>query len=327
VSDACNACNKCVRTCPTGAIHELGVLTDRSECIVCLECVEVCPENAVRFAFSASDAAQDSPGVVPGRRVFLGGIAGGLAAGLSLKADILHPTSAFLPMPYRQARLIRPPGALPEPEFLSRCVRCGECMRACLTNTLQPDWYRAGLEGLWAPHMSLRHASCEQTCNVCGQLCPTQAIRPLGLKEKQYAKVGTAVIDRDRCLPWSQNHRCLICDEQCPYNAIVFTHDADHKVGLPVVNADSCNGCGQCEDKCPVLGEAAIFVVPQGELRLSRGSYIEEAKNLGLVFEAKGGTKDKFRTEDDAPSHPELVEPPGTPDAKTGLPPGIDLDE
>ncbi|HUU04118.1 MAG TPA: 4Fe-4S binding protein [Myxococcota bacterium] len=326
VSDACNACAKCVRACPTGAIHEKGVLTDRSECIVCLECVKVCPENAVRFAFSANDPAQYSPGVVPGRRVFLGGVAGGLAAGLSLRADILHPSGSFLPLPYRHGRLIRPPGALPEPEFLSRCVRCGECMRACLTNTLQPDWYRAGFEGIWAPHMSLRHASCEQTCNVCGQVCPTQAIRSLSHEEKQHAKVGTAVIDRDRCLPWSQDHRCLICDEQCPYNAIVFRHDADHKVGLPVVNAASCNGCGQCEDKCPVMGEAAIFVIPQGELRLSHGSYIEEAKNLGLVFEAKGGLKDQFRTEDDGrPGKEPIV--PAIPGAKTTLPPGIDLDE
>lgn len=325
VSDACTSCNKCVRACPTGAIHLEGLKTDRSECIGCLACVRVCPENAVSFGFTRRDPEQDEVGVRPGRRAFVGGALGGVAAGLAMRADMLHPSGAFLPLPARHGRLIRPPGSLPEPEFLARCVRCGECMRACLTNTLQPDWYRAGIEGLWAPHMSLRHAACEQTCNVCGQVCPTGAIRPLDMLEKQHAKVGTAVVIRDRCLPWSQDRRCLICDEQCPYNAIVFRHDQDHHVGLPVVNADKCNGCGQCEDKCPVLGEAAIVVVPQGELRLREGSYVAEARNLGLVFEAEGGARDDFRLDGDKlPGQ----EPPGTGEEAAGvkpaLPPGIE---
>jgi ferredoxin len=133
--------------------------------------------------------------------------------------------------------------------------------------------------------------------------------------EKQHAKVGTAVIDRNRCLPWSQDHRCLICDEQCPYNAIVFKTDAEHQVKLPVVNANKCNGCGQCEDKCPVLGESAIVVVPQGELRLAGGSYVEEARALGLVFAAEEGKlKDSFKTE----------LPPGIEEKKPALPPGIE---
>jgi MauM/NapG family ferredoxin protein len=322
VSDKCNACNTCVRECPTGAIHEKGVATDRSECIVCRHCVKTCPEGAVKFTFTKQAEAVDLPGTATSRRMFLGGIAGGLAASLSMRADLLHPSDSFLPFPERHGRLIRPPGALPEPEFLSRCVRCGECMRACLTNTLQPDWHRAGLEGLWAPHMSLRHAACEQTCNVCGHVCPTEAIRPLSLDEKQHAKVGTAYIDRNRCLPWSQDHRCLICDEQCPYNAIVFEQDAQHHVKLPVVNPKKCNGCGQCEDKCPVLGESAIIVVPQGELRLIEGSYVEEAQALGLVFAADAEKlKDSFRTEEDL-FKKEL--PPGIEAEKPALPPGID---
>ncbi len=319
VSESCNHCNLCVRNCPMGAIHDQGGVYDRSECIACRQCQDVCPENAVRFSFGASNTDQGREGVQLGRRGFVTGMVGGVTAGLGLRSEPAHPAGAFLPLPLRDQSLIRPPGALPEPEFLSRCVRCSECMRACLSNTLQPDWYRVGLEGLWAPHMNLRFAACEQTCNVCGWVCPTGAIRPLDSVEKQYAKVGTAVVYREQCLPWSQNRRCLICDEQCPYNAIVFRHDAEHQVGLPVVNADKCNGCGQCEDKCPVLGQSAIRVSPQGELRLSEGSYREEAESLGLVFEAEDTIKDDFggikNTEDktDAPAK--------------GLPAGFDLEE
>jgi MauM/NapG family ferredoxin protein len=327
VNENCNACNKCVRSCPTGAIHEKGEATDRTECIVCLQCVRVCPEEAVSFGFVQKDPEKDKVGTQLGRRAFLGGAVGGIAAGVGFRADSLHPSESFLPLPERHGRLIRPPGALPEPEFLSRCIRCGECMRACLTNTLQPDWHRAGLEGLWAPHMGLRHAACEQTCNVCGHVCPTEAIRPLSLVEKQHAKVGTAVILRDRCLPWSQDRRCLICDEQCPYNAIVFHHDADHHVGLPVVNADKCNGCGQCEDKCPILGQAAIIVTPQGELRLSEGSYVKEATELGLVFNAKDRVKDQFQLDDDKIPKTPPDKPPKNGDSKPEIPPGIEPEE
>jgi ferredoxin len=97
-------------------------------------------------------------------------------------------------------------------------------------------------------------------------------------------------------------------------------------VGLPVVNADKCNGCGQCEDKCPVLGEAAIIVVPQGELRLTEGSYVEEATSLGLVFEAKKGVQDQFRLDDDALPG-QRPDGPGKPHGGSDLPPGIEPEE
>ena len=68
-------------------------------------------------------------------------------------------------------------------------------------------------------------AACEPNCNVCGKVCPTQAIRSLPLEEKTYAKIGTAVLRKETCLVWAQNKLCLICDEICPYNAIVFRTD------------------------------------------------------------------------------------------------------
>jgi MauM/NapG family ferredoxin protein len=309
VSHACNACNICTRECPAGAIHEKGLETDRSECIICLQCVRVCPEQAVSFGFRSKDPAVDRPGVEISRRIFLGSALGGLAVSLGLRAHILHPSESNLPLPLRHQRLIRPPGALPESEFLQRCTRCGECLRACPTNTLQPDWYRAGPEGLWAPHLNLRHAACDQNCNICGQVCPTRSIRPLSLPERVYARVGVAVILRDRCLPWAQDQRCLVCEEQCPYGAVVLQQDSLHRYGLPVVKADKCNGCGICEDKCPVNGDSAIVVAPQGELRLAKGSYRDKGRSLGLVFEAKDRDRNRFHFDDgklpfQAPDYP-----------------------
>ncbi len=313
VGQACNGCDDCTRKCPTGAIHPGGAATDRHECIVCLTCVRVCPEDAVRFGLEGRDSAPDPAGPSLTRRGFAVGLAGGLAVGLGLRIDSSHP-----------ARLIRPPGALPEPEFLARCVRCGECMRACLTNTMQPDWYRAGIEGLWAPHMNLRHAHCEHSCNACGQVCPTEAIRPLSLAEKQHAKVGTAIIRRQTCIAWAEDRRCQICDEVCPYNAIYVHREPGHKVGLPVVDLKRCTGCGACEEKCPVKGESDIVVLPRGELRLARGSYVAEARARGYNFTARGNLPDQVFVEPGAgvPTEPSAGEADLPP-----LPPGIAPEE
>ncbi|MBI6546388.1 MAG: hypothetical protein HY692_06305 [Cyanobacteria bacterium NC_groundwater_1444_Ag_S-0.65um_54_12] len=54
------------------------------------------------------------------------------------------------PLVQEPARTLeRPPGALPEPEFLRRCTRCGDCSRFCHFAALRPD--PDGLPWLWDP--------------------------------------------------------------------------------------------------------------------------------------------------------------------------------
>lgn len=338
VSSACTGCDKCTRKCPTGAIEPGGKATDRSECIVCLNCVQVCAEDAIKFSFfNEADQLQDTTGPLLTRRGFGVSFVGGLGAGLAFKSDIKHPSTSGRPAFQPNSLLIRPPGATPEPEFLARCIRCGECMKACLTNAIQPDWSLAGIEGLWAPHLKLRHGHCEYSCNTCGQVCPTQAIRPIPLPEKQHARIGTAVVDRHRCLAWAEDRRCLVCDEICPYNAISAVRDDDHSVSMPQVHATRCVGCGTCEEACPVLGDAAIRVHNHSEIRLSTGSYIEEAKARGYHFSGGGGMKDEVfdrpsphaepsdTTDDVQDDKKNKKQGPGD-KPTSGLPPGIDLD-
>jgi MauM/NapG family ferredoxin protein len=263
-----------------GAAGEDPERTRLPECIQCRTCAEACPTGAISFpAFAAAGNAPGRAGEYAApevsRRGFVAAAAGGLAAAF------LADRTPFAALQDKR-QLIRPPGAMPEAEFLRTCIRCGECMKACLTNTLQPSLWQSGLAGLWTPRMELRFAPCEQQCNVCGRVCPTQAIRSLPLEEKTHAKVGTAVLRRERCLVWAEDKLCLICDEICPYNAIVFRTVEGYR--RPVVIASRCNGCGFCEQRCPVQGESAIVVVPQGAIRLRDGSYVEEAKKLQLEF-------------------------------------------
>jgi MauM/NapG family ferredoxin protein len=287
VGEACNRCMACKKSCPMGAIDEDPLKTHSPECIQCRACAGICPEKAISFPASFSGIGEYSRLDIT-RRGFVASLAGGAACGF-----IATQTPFTLLEGKRQ--LIRPPGALPETEFLRTCIRCGECMKSCVTNTLQPSLWESGLAGLWTPKLELRMAACEPNCNVCGKVCPTQAVRSLSLDEKTHARIGTAVLRKETCLVWAQNKMCLICDEICPYNAIVFRPIEGYR--RPVVVASRCNGCGYCEQRCPVKGESAIVVVTDGEIRLKEGSYVAEAKKLNLEFTPDPGD-DKFMIEE-----------------------------
>jgi ferredoxin len=122
------------------------------------------------------------------------------------------------------ADFIRPPGVLAQaatPElaealFTELCIKCGQCMKACLTNGLQPALTEAGLSALWTPRLISRLGYCEFNCNLCGLVCPTGAIPKLALAEKQKQVLGTAYFDRNRCIPFITPHNCTVCEEHCP---------------------------------------------------------------------------------------------------------------
>jgi ferredoxin len=130
--------------------------------------------------------------------------------------------------------IVRPPGALAEKEFLSRCIKCGQCMRICPTNVIHPAALEGGLEGLWTPLLNFRigTSGCQHNCIACGHLCPTAAIRPLSLDERKGLgkfsgpgpiTIGTAFIDRGRCLPWAMDRPCIVCQENCPVSPKAIT--------------------------------------------------------------------------------------------------------
>jgi len=274
--EKCTQCNRCTRHCQGAASPKPDEEWETAECLMCFNCHNVCPEQALAFKFKWTFKPNRQPDI--GKRALLGG----LLAGVSL--PFLGRLDGQIDK-VSDPRLIRPPGSLAEPRFLELCQRCGLCMKACPTNVINPALAEAGLAGFWTPHLIMTQGYCEYTCTLCGSVCPTGAIRNLSVQEKinQPIKIGSAYIDRGRCLPWSGNAPCIVCQEVCPTSPkAIYLQDevvpaAAGKplaVQLPRVDLQKCVGCGICENKCPVPGLPAIRTIAAGESRSLRNQIL-----------------------------------------------------
>ena len=68
----------------------------------------------------------------------------------------------------------------------------------------------------------MRRGWCEPSCTRCMEVCPTGALQVVAPKAKQAIgapaelRIGTAFVDRGRCLPWAMDTPCIVCEEMCP---------------------------------------------------------------------------------------------------------------
>jgi polyferredoxin len=311
----CKSCGSCAATCRMGALDAAAGYSAEA-CNLCMDCVDGCPKGIVAFRFhwkrrgargteevvaktslvrkvfsrrpppSPSVASKRAPRPVDlSRRGLLVGIVAGVGMpGVASVVRLVRPTPV-------DPQLLRPPGAGDEKTFLSLCIRCGECMKVCPTNVLQPTAFQAGIEGMFSPRLEprfiLEKSNCEYDCTLCGQVCPTGAIPRLTVEAKHAHPTGKAYFDHSRCLPWAERKPCIVCEEMCPTpeKAIkilktITIKDKDGEemeIQQPYVDRDLCVGCGLCESKCPLPGVSGIRVQrvdapdPGTEFRLKSG--------------------------------------------------------
>lgn len=267
VSDDCTDCGLCRKNCRMDAIYPDYRTTNHVECITCMDCQKICPVDAIDFGFVSKP--KSTPVNFSRRHFLTAGATGLLSVGLIKVGYANSEEKGFV---------IRPPGSREETDFLNRCIRCGECIRICSTSGagLHYAALESGWEGIWTPVLLPKAGYCEYNCNLCTQVCPTGAIHPLDLEEKQNIRMGTAHFDKTRCIPWYYGEDCLVCEEHCPLpeKAIKFRDEntitidgKETKVLLPYVDETLCIGCGICVTKCPLEGEKGIYLTNLNEER------------------------------------------------------------
>ncbi len=183
-----------------------------------------------------------------GRRGFLGAVAAAAAAALWPRKAA--PFSAGL----------RPPGALSPGKFEEACIGCFRCAEVCPAKAIRFPT-ALSLESVH-PFIAARDAACI-LCMKCTEVCPTDALTPVPATREAIARsvrMGTPVLKRPDCLPWSGRGICRLCYYVCPYAGT-----AVELVGprlAPLFHAQACVGCGLCEEACPEEASAIRIESP-----------------------------------------------------------------
>jgi polyferredoxin len=280
----CTDCNLCLVHCQGADSPQGGVKWRQDECHMCLNCENACPEDVIKFRFLPNRKSAIVKPDTDRRTGLAAAGAGALFLPVSRVADALDVNY--------HSKVIRPPGAVEERQFLERCIRCAECMKVCPNNALHPAFFEAGIEGIWTPILIARIGYCEHSCVLCGQVCPTGAIQKITEKEKlglgvPPVKIGTAFYDHGRCLPWAMQTPCIVCEEFCPTSPkAIWVEEVEApvreqkpgpngeppamkqvKLQRPHVDPALCIGCGACEKVCPVQDQPAVYITSVGESR------------------------------------------------------------
>jgi ferredoxin-type protein NapF len=131
---------------------------------------------------------------------------------------------------------VRPPGALPENQFIDACTRCHNCIDKC-----PQDIIIKGSGGL--PEIDFKLNECT-FCNLCIDACDEPA-----LSNSATPPWHLELTLADSCLAIKQVV-CQSCQDVCDQRAISFPLHAG-KVAVPEINQTDCNGCGACISICP----------------------------------------------------------------------------
>jgi len=206
----------------------------------------------------------------------------------------------FSPYVLKAENRLRPPGAIPEKEFLALCIKCGQCLQVCPYHSIKLSDIGKG-HGLGTPYIDANERGC-YACEAvpCVLACPSGALDHHTEKATDI-KMGIAVLASPRtCLsvkrqpvPKGYDEKmkiflskqtnvtkyedkmlekfdsfegkpCTLCADMCPMpnplSAIAMVHT---NVGIvrPEIY-DGCIGCGVCQEVCPTQ-EPSIIIKPR----------------------------------------------------------------
>ncbi len=158
-----------------------------------------------------------------------------LAEYIAERMDVSFPT---------ERTVLRPPGALPENEFLDTCYRCGNCVEVCPATAIRTinsdDPEMAG-----TPYIDPDLAACV-VCDelACMKSCPSGALKLV--KAPLEISMGRSKVNYSTCLR-SHQQDCTVCLDKCPLAEQAIALDEKGKIQVQ----QGCVGCGTCQFYCP----------------------------------------------------------------------------
>lgn len=268
-TEKCRNCRLCEKKCKASCIDIKNHRIDYSRCVACMDCLDACKHDALHYdsrwkkRSSAVSSAQSEAKSGASRRSFLT-VAAMVTAGSVLRAQEKKVDGGLAPIidkkkPKRMTPIL-PPGAKDKRHFAQHCTACQLCVSACPNGVLRPS---TDLTRFMQPEMSYERGYCRPECARCAEVCPTDAIDLKSLADKVSTQIGHAVFVKELCVVQRDGVSCGNCARHCPTGSILMVPenpDDPDSPKFPVVNVETCIGCGACENLCPSRPFSAIYV-------------------------------------------------------------------
>lgn len=246
----CTSCGVCEKKCPMNCIDSAAKRIDSERCVLCLNCAASCPGSFIHYAVSQKTPAG-------GRRSFIRTVlysAIGVVYLGSVNMRIFASRVALGLAETRPLRGIMPPGAGNDQRYAAHCVACQACASACPVGII-------GMEGSMQPTLRYTNGYCQYNCSRCSEVCPTNAIRRIGIEEKRRTRIALSSFIRERCVVVEKSQACGACAEVCPTRALRMEPygGMDSGLTIPVFEEPYCIGCGACVFACPARPLAFVM--------------------------------------------------------------------
>jgi len=266
----CNLCGLCAMKCKASCIDAKNKKIDYSRCVTCFNCIESCNRDAINYTtilqnkkratetISHTHTHKETKSVDSSRRSFLSATLFSLVTGGTLLAqqttNKLFPKKAF-----KRQTPVAPPGAISFDHLKEKCISCHLCVSKCPSHVIKPAFLEYGLDGMMQPHLYFDHGYCNYDCTVCGEVCPTGALKPLTVEEKHLTQMGQVQFIIENCIVYNDETSCGACSEVCPTQAVSMI-PYKGALTIPYIDTSICIGCGGCESACPAIPYKAIYV-------------------------------------------------------------------
>ena len=203
----------------------------------------------------------------------------------------------FSPYPLNAETRLRPPGAVPEKDFLALCIKCGQCLQVCPYHSIELADIGKG-HGVGTPYIDANIRGC-YACEAvpCVLACPSGALDH-SCEKATDINMGIAVLENPRtCLAVRnepipatyadkmktftaiqtninpleekllekfdgyEGKECTLCADMCPMpNPLSAIEMVTTGVGItkPMIY-DGCTGCGVCQEVCPTSAPSIVI--------------------------------------------------------------------